>query len=229
MLAFAGKKRELYMGHLPCCSMSCCTDGVSALVSPYYSCCDGPAPLLGFLPSSYLAAMIKADTANISRVCLHQALADSEAEFTHLLLSLDERSIPGREPLGTQPLLPALQMGKCSIRPTTASRARLLKEKMRTKLAAIIASGEFTVKQSRSKGEPISIQWSHWVFMFSQMQSWTLPHIRLSAWVRISRKCTVVAVCDAYYTANVGYAKKIANVWTKLYVEETSEYAKKTS
>ncbi|XP_073000054.1 65-kDa microtubule-associated protein 8 isoform X1 [Typha latifolia] len=38
----------------------------------------------------------KVDTANISRVRLHQALADSEAEFTNLLLSLGERSFPGR-------------------------------------------------------------------------------------------------------------------------------------
>lgn len=38
----------------------------------------------------------KVDTANISRVRLHQALAESEAEFTNLLLSLGERSFPGR-------------------------------------------------------------------------------------------------------------------------------------
>ncbi|KAF8369410.1 hypothetical protein HHK36_032580 [Tetracentron sinense] len=38
----------------------------------------------------------KVDGANISRARLHQALADSEAEFTHLFLSLDERSLPGR-------------------------------------------------------------------------------------------------------------------------------------
>lgn len=38
----------------------------------------------------------KVDTANISRARLHQELADSEAEFTHLLLSLGERSLPGR-------------------------------------------------------------------------------------------------------------------------------------
>ncbi|WOL16151.1 65-kDa microtubule-associated protein 8 [Canna indica] len=38
----------------------------------------------------------KVDSANISRVRLHQALADSEAEFTNLLLSLGERSFPGR-------------------------------------------------------------------------------------------------------------------------------------
>ncbi|URD94945.1 Microtubule associated protein (MAP65/ASE1 family) [Musa troglodytarum] len=38
----------------------------------------------------------KVDSANILRVCLHQALADSEAEFTNLLLSLGERSFPGR-------------------------------------------------------------------------------------------------------------------------------------
>ncbi|URD80463.1 Microtubule associated protein (MAP65/ASE1 family) [Musa troglodytarum] len=39
----------------------------------------------------------KVDSANILRVCQHQALADSEAEFTNLLLSLGERSFPGRE------------------------------------------------------------------------------------------------------------------------------------
>ncbi|KAL1550445.1 65-kDa microtubule-associated protein 8-like [Salvia divinorum] len=38
----------------------------------------------------------KVDTANISRARLHQQLAESEAEFTHLLLSLGERSLPGR-------------------------------------------------------------------------------------------------------------------------------------
>ncbi|KAF5952821.1 hypothetical protein HYC85_010765 [Camellia sinensis] len=38
----------------------------------------------------------KVDSANISRARLHQELAESEAEFTHLLLSLDERSLPGR-------------------------------------------------------------------------------------------------------------------------------------
>ncbi|KAK4377022.1 hypothetical protein RND71_003318 [Anisodus tanguticus] len=39
----------------------------------------------------------KVDNANISRARLHQELADSEAEFTHLLLLLDERSLPGRK------------------------------------------------------------------------------------------------------------------------------------
>ncbi|CAA3018014.1 65-kDa microtubule-associated 8 [Olea europaea subsp. europaea] len=38
----------------------------------------------------------KVDTANISRTRLHQQLAESEAEFTHLLLSLGERSLPRR-------------------------------------------------------------------------------------------------------------------------------------
>ncbi|KAL3649882.1 hypothetical protein CASFOL_006285 [Castilleja foliolosa] len=38
----------------------------------------------------------KVDMANISRARLHQQLAESEAEFTHLLLSLGERSLPGR-------------------------------------------------------------------------------------------------------------------------------------
>lgn len=38
----------------------------------------------------------KVDSANMSRARLHQELADSEAEFTHLLLSLGERSLPGR-------------------------------------------------------------------------------------------------------------------------------------
>ncbi|KAM7251846.1 hypothetical protein ACFE04_023729 [Oxalis oulophora] len=38
----------------------------------------------------------KVDRANMSRARLHQELAQSEAEFTHLLLSLDERSLPGR-------------------------------------------------------------------------------------------------------------------------------------
>ncbi|XP_052184244.1 65-kDa microtubule-associated protein 8 isoform X2 [Diospyros lotus] len=38
----------------------------------------------------------KVDSANISRARLHQELAESEAEFTHLLLALDERSLPGR-------------------------------------------------------------------------------------------------------------------------------------
>ena len=41
----------------------------------------------------------KVDRANISRARLHQELAESEAEFTHLLLSLSEqRSLPGRVP-----------------------------------------------------------------------------------------------------------------------------------
>ncbi|XAR64398.1 hypothetical protein NMG60_11024717 [Bertholletia excelsa] len=39
----------------------------------------------------------KVDNANISRSRLHQELAESEAEFTHLLLSLGERSLPGRQ------------------------------------------------------------------------------------------------------------------------------------
>ncbi|CAM0911869.1 unnamed protein product [Alopecurus aequalis] len=38
----------------------------------------------------------KVNSANMSRIQLHQALADSEAEFTNLLLSLGERSFPGR-------------------------------------------------------------------------------------------------------------------------------------
>lgn len=38
----------------------------------------------------------KVDRANIARVRLHQALADSEAEFTNLLISLGERSFPAR-------------------------------------------------------------------------------------------------------------------------------------
>lgn len=41
----------------------------------------------------------KVDSANISRAHLHQELAEAEAEFTHLLLSLGERSLPGRVPL----------------------------------------------------------------------------------------------------------------------------------
>lgn len=43
----------------------------------------------------------KVDSANISRARLHQELAESEAEFTHLLLSLGERSLPGRVPYPT--------------------------------------------------------------------------------------------------------------------------------
>ncbi|XAR48172.1 hypothetical protein NMG60_11030906 [Bertholletia excelsa] len=38
----------------------------------------------------------KVDNANMSRARLHQLLVESEAEYTHLLLSLDERSLPGR-------------------------------------------------------------------------------------------------------------------------------------
>lgn len=38
----------------------------------------------------------KVDRASISRAQLHQELAEAEAEFTHLLLSLGERSLPGR-------------------------------------------------------------------------------------------------------------------------------------
>ncbi|XP_020261067.1 65-kDa microtubule-associated protein 8 isoform X2 [Asparagus officinalis] len=38
----------------------------------------------------------KVDSANIYRIRLHQALADAEAEFTNLLLSLGERSFTGR-------------------------------------------------------------------------------------------------------------------------------------
>ncbi|KAI4343384.1 hypothetical protein L6164_010739 [Bauhinia variegata] len=38
----------------------------------------------------------KVDRANISRARLHQELAEAEAEFTHLLLTLGERSLPGR-------------------------------------------------------------------------------------------------------------------------------------
>ncbi|KAK8936775.1 65-kDa microtubule-associated protein 8 [Platanthera zijinensis] len=38
----------------------------------------------------------KVDSANITRVRLHRALADSETEFTNLLISLGERSFPGR-------------------------------------------------------------------------------------------------------------------------------------
>nr|XP_043626725.1 65-kDa microtubule-associated protein 8 [Erigeron canadensis] len=38
----------------------------------------------------------KVDNANMSRARLHQELADSEAQFTHLLLSLGERSLPAR-------------------------------------------------------------------------------------------------------------------------------------
>jgi Ase1/PRC1/MAP65 family protein len=38
----------------------------------------------------------KVNSANMSRIQLHQALAESEAEFTNLLLSLGKRSFPGR-------------------------------------------------------------------------------------------------------------------------------------
>lgn len=38
----------------------------------------------------------KVDRANMSRARLHQELAESEAEFTHLLLSLGEPSLPAR-------------------------------------------------------------------------------------------------------------------------------------
>lgn len=38
----------------------------------------------------------KVDAANTSRARLHQELAEAEADFTHLLLSLGERSLPGR-------------------------------------------------------------------------------------------------------------------------------------
>lgn len=38
----------------------------------------------------------KVDNANISRARLHQELADAQAQFTHLLLSLGERSLPLR-------------------------------------------------------------------------------------------------------------------------------------
>ncbi|KAJ3688600.1 hypothetical protein LUZ61_017764 [Rhynchospora tenuis] len=38
----------------------------------------------------------KVDSASMARAKLHQALAESEAEFTNLLLSLGERSFPGR-------------------------------------------------------------------------------------------------------------------------------------
>ncbi|XP_009372291.2 65-kDa microtubule-associated protein 8 [Pyrus x bretschneideri] len=38
----------------------------------------------------------KVDAANTSRARLHQELAEAEAEFTHLLLSLGEPSLPGR-------------------------------------------------------------------------------------------------------------------------------------
>ncbi|XP_056165041.1 65-kDa microtubule-associated protein 8 isoform X2 [Syzygium oleosum] len=38
----------------------------------------------------------KVDSANISRTRLHQQLAEAESEVTHLLLSLGERSLPGR-------------------------------------------------------------------------------------------------------------------------------------
>lgn len=38
----------------------------------------------------------KVDGANVSRARLHQELAEAEAEFTHLLLCLGERSLPGR-------------------------------------------------------------------------------------------------------------------------------------
>ncbi|KAG0453664.1 hypothetical protein HPP92_024968 [Vanilla planifolia] len=38
----------------------------------------------------------KVDCANIARVRLHQTLADAEAELTNLLISLGERSFPGR-------------------------------------------------------------------------------------------------------------------------------------
>lgn len=40
----------------------------------------------------------KVDNANMSRARLHQELADSEAQYTHLLLSLDERSLPRVSP-----------------------------------------------------------------------------------------------------------------------------------
>ncbi|PWA98831.1 microtubule-associated protein 65-8 [Artemisia annua] len=64
----------------------------------------------------------KVDNANMSRSRLHQELADSEAQYTHLLLSLDERSLPTRpekmagtlkEQLGAiAPALQKLQMRK---------------------------------------------------------------------------------------------------------------------
>ncbi|KAK9074620.1 hypothetical protein SSX86_007218 [Deinandra increscens subsp. villosa] len=58
----------------------------------------------------------KVDNVNKSRARLHQELADSEAQFTHLLLSLDERSLPTRREkmVGTlkeqlEAIAPALQ------------------------------------------------------------------------------------------------------------------------
>ncbi|XP_052627268.1 65-kDa microtubule-associated protein 8-like [Lactuca sativa] len=63
----------------------------------------------------------KVDNANMSRARLHQEVADSEAQFTHLLLSLDERSLPRpekmagalKEQLGAiAPALKKLQMRK---------------------------------------------------------------------------------------------------------------------
>lgn len=44
----------------------------------------------------------KVNSANMSRIQLHQALAESEAEFTNLLLSLGERSFPGRVSFSSQ-------------------------------------------------------------------------------------------------------------------------------
>ncbi|KAL6900925.1 hypothetical protein ACP4OV_005601 [Aristida adscensionis] len=44
----------------------------------------------------------KVNSANLSRIQLHQALAESEAELTNLLLSLGERSFPGRVTFSSQ-------------------------------------------------------------------------------------------------------------------------------
>lgn len=38
----------------------------------------------------------KVDSANVFRARLHQTLADLEAEFTHLLITLGERFLPSR-------------------------------------------------------------------------------------------------------------------------------------
>lgn len=57
----------------------------------------------------------KVNCANMSKVRLHQELVEAEAAFTHLLLSLGERSLPARVIASTSLLFHSSVMLECQV------------------------------------------------------------------------------------------------------------------
>ncbi|XP_028771967.1 65-kDa microtubule-associated protein 8-like [Neltuma alba] len=90
----------------------------------------------------------KVDRANISRARLHQELVEAEAEFTHLLLTLGERSFPGwpEKRAGTlkeqlKSITPALQE-MCSRKEERLNQFRAVQEQIQKVKAEIAGKSE---------------------------------------------------------------------------------------